>query len=313
MRKAEIALVFAWLAACATSVQAQPCPRIERRGDTLFAVPADASQYRWYKNGNVLSGQSQNFVVMDENAEYAVEAFGISAPRAVMPVTVKPQGRVFDPVLQPVAGATVRIGAQIQTTDAQGRYLFEAVEVLAGRNVVKIEKAGYFAGYSAVAFDATPGAEKSAATMLHPKENPVVFIASQGLLLSNADFSLNIPPRAVARANGQAYDGPVNLHYRHLDPDYPWFGFGMPGGDFQASAATGETVTLTSYGVVGVEMTDANGNTLNLREGSTARIAMRIPEGMNLQATAALWHFDENAGLRHNLRTCGNGSYRTAG
>ena len=298
--KMSMVALIAALMAGQIHAQTQPCPRIERRGDTLFAVPADAQGYRWFKNGTILSGQSQNFVVMEGGGDYSVEAFGISshfdfAPIVVEPTTSKLSGRVFDPLLQPVEGASVRLGNQTRTTDAQGRYYFEDANVAPGRNVVKIEKGGYFSTQTAVYF--TLGAEKTAAVMLHPKEIPVTFHSAHGTLVHNDVFSLRIPENAIARADGTPYDGPVTMHYQHLSPDYPWFGFGMPGGDFLATMTDGETVTLTSYGVLGVELSDADGNTLNLREGSTARIAVRIPDGLQNQPTAALWHFDENEGI----------------
>jgi protocatechuate 3,4-dioxygenase beta subunit len=295
--KIFLLLTAAISAACISRAygQTQTCPRIERRGDTLFAVPADAPSYRWYKNGAVWTGQSLNFVVMDESAEYSVEVFGTSAPYGVLPRAAKLSGRVFDPLLQPVAGATVRLGNQTRTTDAQGRYVFDDANVVPGRNVVKIEKSGYFSTQTAVYF--TAGAQKTAATMLHAKENPVTFHSTHGSLVHNTVFSLNIPPNAIARVDGTPHNGPVTMHYKHLSPEYPYFGFGMPGGDFLATTTSGETVTLTSYGVVGVELTDTAGNHLNLRQGATARIAMRIPGGLQNQPTAALWHFDENAGI----------------
>ncbi len=294
-RKALAVAITAALIMGQIRAQTQNCPRIAQRGDTLFAVPADAPAYRWYKNGALVAGQTQNFVVMDENADYAVEVFGVSPAFDLAPITVKLSGRVFDPRLQAVAGAAVRLGGQTRFTDDQGRFTFESVAVTRGRNVVKIEKNGYFSAQSAVYFAA--GDEKNTAVMLHPKQNPVAFAATQGLLLHNNDFSIHIPPNAVARADGQAYDGPVTMHCAHLSPDYPYFGFAMPGGDFLAVTTTGQTVALVSYGVIGVELTDETGAPLNLRNGATARVVMRMPQGLENQPTAALWHFDENNGL----------------
>ena len=64
-----------------------------------------------------------------------------------------------------------------------------------------------------------------------------------------------------------------------------------------AKTTGGENVALTSYGVLGAEMTDPDGNPLNLRQGSAAKLDARIPDGMGMQPSAALWHFDENAGI----------------
>ncbi|MCS7084885.1 MAG: carboxypeptidase regulatory-like domain-containing protein [Bacteroidia bacterium] len=276
---------------------AQVCPRIERSGDTLKAVPADAPSYRWFKNGNPIPDQNQNFILVDESAEYAVEVFGFSQSFVFGPVSADVSGRVFDPQLQPVDNATVRFAGQTQTTDVNGRFVFQNVQVLPGRNLVKIEKPGYFSAQTAVYVPAASPARKNVVVMLWPRENNVVFEAQDGVLVHESDFSISIPPAAVVRQDGSPYEGTAALYYRRLDPDYPFFGFGMPGGDFLALDAEGREVVLTSYGVLAVEMTDGYGNALRLRDGSRARVAMRIPSGMQVRPTAALWHFDENAGL----------------
>ena len=73
----------------------------------------------------------------------------------------------------------------------------------------------------------------------------------------------------------------------------------MPGGDLSAQRTDGSSTMLLSYGMTAVNLTDNNGNKLQLKEGSEATLTFPIPVSMkdNLPASIPLWSFNEKTGL----------------
>ena len=53
----------------------------------------------------------------------------------------------------------------------------------------------------------------------------------------------------------------------------------MPGADLMAIANDGDTVPLISYGMVNVEMSDEDGNPLQLKDGCEAYLKYPAPKG----------------------------------
>lgn len=60
-----------------------------------------------------------------------------------------------------------------------------------------------------------------------------------------------------------------------------------------------QDVVLESYGMIGVWLSDFNGNSLNLKPGEKCKMTTKIPETMRNYAPSLmpLWHFDESAGI----------------
>jgi len=95
--------------------------------------------------------------------------------------------------------------------------------------------------------------------------------------------------------------------YLHQDDPLP---SDMPGG-FEAEDSDGNTVSMVSYGVMGIEIRDSNGESLNLKQGSQATLT--IPTvSYDSPETAPLWHFDEAADIWKEEGTASlqSGSYQ---
>ncbi len=292
---------------CGNILYAQECPRIFQRGDTLFAVPDDGLGYRWYKNGEVLEGETNPYLIISENGTYAVEVFGESSTGKEVGeediwVRVNVSGRVFDPELNPIQGASVVFKDQIAQTDAEGHYYFEPMVVRGGRTWVKIQAPGFYDGQTAF-YLFEDGTERSLATMLFPKSDSIVFDAVRGALLYNSDFSLQIPAGAIVDADGNPFEGEVTLNYSYVPPDFPNFGTGMPGGDFLIENGGSEPVMI-SYGIMALEArSTATGNRLNVRSSTPAQVSVRMPNGMSFQPSAAFWTFNPGTGAWRQTST----------
>ena len=73
----------------------------------------------------------------------------------------------------------------------------------------------------------------------------------------------------------------------------------MPGGDLAAVRSDNSSAQLVSYGMTDLNMYAENGDKLQLKEGSKAKLTFPIPAGMdkNPPASIPLWSFNEKTGL----------------
>ena len=96
---------------------------------------------------------------------------------------------------------------------------------------------------------------------------------------------------------GAAYTGDVTVSMFHLTPSNPNLDDLMPGMLF-GQTTENKQATLATFGMLNVELHGAAGQKLNLAEGHTAEITMRIDDAQQATApqTIPLWHFDETTG-----------------
>ena len=206
-------------------------------------------------------------------------------------------GQINDENGQGIPNVTVQVGNKIDQTDANGIYLIEKANVNKSRAVVKATKTGYWnrsSGFipsnSKVQYCNLVMPQKAAATSIQ---------SSVGGSATSAGATVVFPPNAFVTATGLAYNGTVNVTSKHLATTDPNFGALIPGGDLMAEDTTGNSVKLISYGMIGVELTDNNGNPLQLGPGITANIQLPIASAQLSIAptTIPLWYFDETKNL----------------
>lgn len=206
-------------------------------------------------------------------------------------------GQINDENGQGIPNVTVQVGNKIDQTDGNGIYLIEKVSVNKSRAIVKATKTGYWnrsSGFipsnSTVQYCNLVMAQKAAATSIQ---------SSTGGSATSAGATVVFPPNAFVTATGLPYSGTVNITSKHLATTDPNFGELIPGGDLMAEDTTGNSVKLISYGMIGVELTDNNGNPLQLGPGIKANIQLPIASAQlaTAPATIPLWYFDETKNL----------------
>lgn len=206
-------------------------------------------------------------------------------------------GQINDENGQGIPNVTVQVGNKIDQTDGNGIYLIEKVSVNKSRAIVKATKTGYWnrsSGFipsnSTVQYCNLVMAQKAAATSIQ---------SSTGGSATSAGATVVFPPNAFVTATGLPYSGTVNITSKHLATTDPNFGELIPGGDLMAEDTTGNSVKLISYGMIGVELTDNNGNPLQLGPGIKANIQLPIASAQlaPTPATIPLWYFDETKNL----------------
>ncbi len=208
-------------------------------------------------------------------------------------VTGGVNGIVVDENNRPVADATVKSGTNTTTTDRYGVFHFRNINLSKANGTVKVEKNGYFTGYRT--FISVAGRINNVRIKMLPKTNSGSFAASAGGTVNiSGGAKLVMPVNAVTDAAGTTYSGTVNVAMTWIDPssaDLPYIVMG----DLRGITTTGAERGLSTYGMIGVELTGSSGQTLKMASGKTAELTFPVPASLQASAPATidLWHFDE--------------------
>jgi hypothetical protein len=208
-------------------------------------------------------------------------------------VTGGVDGIVVDENDQPVSGLTVTSGANSTITDRYGSFRFRNISLSKANGTVKVSRNGYFTAYRS--FYSVAGRINNVRIKLLPKTNAGNFSAAAGGTVSiPGGAKLVMPANAITDAGGAAYAGQVNVAMTWIDPgaaDLPYIVMG----DLRGIATGGEERGLSTYGMIGVELTNGGGQPLKIASGKTAELTFPVPASLqgNAPATIDLWHFDE--------------------
>lgn len=231
------------------------------------------------------------------------EVSGDGSNTVVMPdfetkVVSSVSGFVTDENDAPVTGASVSAGTGSGTTDEYGFFEIKNTQVVKSAAVVTVNKPGYFKGIK------TYMAESGKSAFFRIKMIPKsiagnVPAATGGIVTLTNGLSISFPADAVVNASTNApYSGNINVAAHWISPTATDLNLEMPG-DLRGISTDGSLKTLTTYGMVAVELTGASGELLQIATGKKATLTMPIPSAIlsNAPATIPLWSFDETKGL----------------
>lgn len=193
----------------------------------------------------------------------------------------------------PVEGATVTSGTASTTTDRYGAFRFRNISLSKANATVKITRNGYFNAYRT--FPATQGRIHNLRIKLIPKTNSGSFSASTGGTVTiTGGGKLQMPANAITDAGGTAYTGTVNVAMAWIDPSGADLPYTLMG-DLRGISSAGEERGLSTFGMLGVELSSSTGQPLKIASGKTAELTFPIPASLQSVAPASidLWHFDE--------------------
>jgi len=195
-----------------------------------------------------------------------------------------------------LSGITVTCSGQTASTGNFGEFTFKNVTVSDNRIVVYSNPSNYFA---ATATEIPSSTKKTVVnlTLMTKTTTQVLTSSTGGTATHSSGSTVTIPANAIQK-NGSSYSGNVNVAVAFLDPTQSSFGSLTQGPDMKAVNTSGNEGTLTSYGIIRVELTDDSGNELNLASGKTATIKVPVPSSLQgtAPATIHLWYFDEAKG-----------------
>ena len=214
------------------------------------------------------------------------------------PVQGNVTGKVVDNNNNAVAGATVKAGSNTTTTDSRGLFRFNNIQLDKYSAVITVEKTGFFQGYRV--FSASANNTNFVKLKLVPKTLIGSIDAAIGGSVTLTDNSkITLPASGVVvRSTSQSYTGSVKVYAAVIDPTSADISQIVPG-SFQGTDANNYRVTLTSFGMLAVELEGNSGEQLQIATGKTARLRFTIPSSLRSTAPATifLWSVDETTGL----------------
>ena len=215
-------------------------------------------------------------------------------------------GIVRDASGTPIEGVSIVSGSSAATTNTDGFFEFDQIQVVNvqnGRSVVRFSKSGYFDVVRSMDADAADGA--SWEVVMCKKENNdftsiKTYSSSSDQTLQAGEMKIDMPQDGYkVDGTGAGYAGKVKSEMVYLDPNNERFSEMMPGGDLAAVRSDNSSAQLVSYGMTDLNMYAENGDKLQLKDGSKAKLTFPIPAGMgeNPPASIPLWSFNEKTGL----------------
>lgn len=215
-------------------------------------------------------------------------------------------GIVRDASGTPIEGVSIVSGSSAATTNTDGFFEFDQIQVVSvqnDRSVVRFSKAGYFDVVRSMDADDAEGA--SWEVVMCKKENNdftsiKTYSSSSDQTLQAGEMKIDMPQDGYkVDGTGLSYTGKVKSEMVYLDPNNERFSEMMPGGDLAAVRSDNSSAQLVSYGMTDLNMYAENGDKLQLKDGSKAKLTFPIPAGMgeNPPASIPLWSFNENTGL----------------
>lgn len=235
---------------------------------------------------------------------------GINPPELV-------EGRIEDIALSgivrdasgtPIEGVSIVSGSSAATTNTDGFFEFDQIQVVSvpnGRSVVRFSKAGYFDVVRSMDADDDAADGASWEVVMCRKENNdftsiKTYSSSSDQTLQAGEMKIDMPQDGYkVDGTGAGYTGKVKSEMVYLDPNNERFSEMMPGGDLAAVRSDNSSAQLVSYGMTDLNMYAENGDKLQLKDGSKAKLTFPIPAGMgeNPPASIPLWSFNEQTGL----------------
>lgn len=216
-------------------------------------------------------------------------------------------GIVRDASGTPIEGVSIVSGSSAATTNTDGFFEFDQIQVVSvlNRSVVRFSKAGYFDVVRSMDADDDAADGASWEVVMCRKENNdftsiKTYSSSSDQTLQAGEMKIDMPQDGYkVDGTGVGYTGKVKSEMVYLDPNNERFSEMMPGGDLAAVRTDNSSAQLVSYGMTDLNMYAENGDKLQLKDGSKAKLTFPIPAGMgeNPPASIPLWSFNEKTGL----------------
>ena len=210
--------------------------------------------------------------------------------------TASVMGVVTGPTGAPEMNAIVRspYGGEETRTDPNGVFLLSNILVYDKLGYIIITKPGFHQG-SRSFLPLETGSNRVNVQLLTMTQSGS-FTASAGGTVSSGLLQLTFPANAIT-LNGQPYTGTVLVYAASLDPTSTSMFDQMPG-DLLGVLNDSMSI-LRSFGMMSVELRDANMNELQLANEQSATLTFNIPASLQAEAPQSIdwWSFDEDQGI----------------
>lgn len=214
------------------------------------------------------------------------------APEPLVLVRTEIQGEVVDEFDNPVAFASVQVGDEWETADAEGKFKFQDAKVNKSGNSILAESDGFFDGVSHSNF----AAESSSflqVTMLQKGEALRVDPSSGEPVINPDGISITIPENTLVDKLGNDYTGEIDAFSKYIDPTGENLGTQIPGA-LLTKDELGNQEVLSTLGMIALELESPDGEPLNIKEGSDITVKIPIPSELlgRSPEEIPLWYYD---------------------
>lgn len=214
--------------------------------------------------------------------------FGVSTKRNIC-------GKVLDENRNPIANAEVKIKNKSVLTDNNGFFIITDAEVFNNFGFAKVEKNGYID--ASRSFVPNDGENKIEIIMIPENltETIQTGVVSTVQLPNGTEVKFD---GFFQNELGNEYNGNVNVSMYHLESSDEDISSKMPG-MLLANDTNNNLVGLETFGMIHVELKDSNGQKLQIKNGHTAEIKLKIDTTQlsSCPTNIPLWHFDDTQGL----------------
>ena len=218
----------------------------------------------------------------------------------------------------PVSDASVSLSDHSTFTDENGVFRFDDVELVKDYEVffndisshfpednvahtlkgsfLKVEKDGFFLGSRR--FYPEIGETSNIEIHLLPEVLAGSFDSGTAATVSFDNVILSFDKNAIVDDEGNIYEGQVDVYANYLDPTEIDVINTMPGDLTGINEETG-LVSLSSFGMIAVELKAQNGDPLQVLEGQVVKTSFPVPPSLigNAPSTIPLWSFQEEEGI----------------
>jgi hypothetical protein len=203
-------------------------------------------------------------------------------------------GQVVDIDNAPIQGVTIKIGTTTVQTDVNGVFIINGANVYQKFANITAKKVGYIEGSRAMVPTSGKNNVKIMLLPNAPLETIQSGVVSEVSIYSGTKVKFQ---GGFQDENGTNYTGPVQVSMFHLTPTDENISKLMPG-MLYAQTSTNQEAVLETFGMLNLELRGSAGQKLNIKEGQTGEITIRIDDSQIATAPSSipLWHFDEERG-----------------
>jgi hypothetical protein len=207
------------------------------------------------------------------------------------------QGKVTDENGDPLPNVVVTCGDKTDYSNEHGIFRINDILVPEHYTFIHANKTGYFTGSRTII--SQPYGMGFVKIKMIPKSLKGTFDAMQPATIAiNNTSNITFSAGSIESNDGLEYGGKVKVYAAEINPESADFNEAMPG-DLRAITADSQYTALKSYGMLTVTLETESGQPLQIAQGKSAVIKMKVPASLTNSAPAEipLWHFSETDGI----------------
>jgi len=257
----------------------------DRDGNITEQIIIDMSQVNTNTSGKYLV----TYNVTDAAGNNAVEVKRTIIVEENQIENIIVSGKITDTNGSAILGAIVTIDGKTTTTDSNGSYTIANV-----RKSERIKVNCMHSNYLDNSRILTPSNRNILDLKLATPNVKLNFISSEGVKLSDNGASLELPENAYVDENGNNYIGNIHVMMSY-NPIKTFVGNETIPGNFEAYDEN-KTFIIQSYGFMSVQLSDDNGNKLNLNSNKTATLIFPKVKTTTSPSSLPLWYYNKEQG-----------------